>query len=279
MRSDCSFVRAANGLRFAYIEQGERDGPVVLLLHGYTDSHRSFDLLRPHLPESWRVIALTQRGHGRTDKPEAGYDIATMAADVPAFLDAIGVERAILVGHSMGAAVALQTAADYPARVGGIALIGAFANFRDKAAVLELAEQVRGFTDKVDPEFALAFQESTLAAMIPQSFLDTVVGESLRCPAHAWNGALEGQLGSDPVAAAHRCRAPALLIRGEKDAFVPAADQLALRDALPSARLITMQGVGHAPQWERPDEVAILLRAYLGELADIESTLSYAVFG
>src|SRR5262245_30804184 len=78
-RSDCSFVRAKNGVRFAYVEQGDREGPAVLLLHGYTDSHRSFDLLRPHLPESWRVIALTQCGHGKTDKPAEGYTIGDLA--------------------------------------------------------------------------------------------------------------------------------------------------------------------------------------------------------
>ena len=61
MRSDCSFVRTARGLRLAYVEQGEREGPAVVMLHGYTDSHRSFDLLRPHLPEAWRAIAVTAR--------------------------------------------------------------------------------------------------------------------------------------------------------------------------------------------------------------------------
>src|SRR5690606_13028734 len=120
-----SFLRTANGLRLAYVEQGERDGPVVVMLHGFTDSHRSFDLLRPHLPETWRAIALTQRGHGQSDKPSSGYEVRDLASDVPAFLDALGVERAIIVGHSMGAAVALQAAANYPSRVQALALIGA----------------------------------------------------------------------------------------------------------------------------------------------------------
>lgn len=279
MRSDCSFVRAASGVRFAYIEQGEREGPVVLLLHGYTDSHRSFDLLRPHLPESWRVIALTQRGHGRTDKPDTGYDIASMAADVPAFLDAIGVEQAILVGHSMGAAVALQAAADHPGHVMGAVVIGAFAGFSGNPGVDELHGEVSAFTDAVDPEFVLAFQESTFAEPIPQRFLDTVVGESLRCPAHVWRAVLAGLMAADPLAAARRCLAPVLLIRGDQDAFVPAADQLSLRNALPSARLVTMKGVGHAPHWEQPDNTAVLLRAFAGEVADTGAILRHAVFG
>jgi pimeloyl-ACP methyl ester carboxylesterase len=266
MRSDCSFVRTARGLRLAYVEQGEREGPAVVMLHGYTDSHCSFDLLRPHLPEAWRAIAVTARGHGRSDKPDAGYACSDMAGDVAAFLDALGVERAFIVGHSMGAGVALQTAAEHPERVAGLALIGAFAGFGGKAGVAELAAEVMRFEDEVDPDFALAFQESTFADPIPQGFLDTVIGESLRCPARVWKLALQGQLDSDSVAAARRCQAPALLIRGEHDAFVPHADQLKLRDALGSARIFTMRGVGHAPHWERPGETAALLTAFIAEV-------------
>jgi non-heme chloroperoxidase len=267
-RSDCSFARLSNGLRLAYVEQGERDGPAVVMLHGYTDSHRSFDLIRPHLPESWRAIAVTQRGHGQSDKPASGYEPADMASDIPLFLDALGIDWAIFVGHSMGASNALQVAAAYPERVAGVALIGAFAGFSDKPEVAELAAAVAAFGEHVDPEFVLAFQESTIAEMIPQRFLDVVIAESLRCPAFVWRAALEGQLGAAVADAALQCQAPALLIHGEKDAFVPQSDQLKLRDLLPSARVFTMPGVGHAPHWERPAQTEALIGAFVGELAD-----------
>jgi non-heme chloroperoxidase len=267
-RSDCSFARLSNGLRVAYVEQGRRDGPALILLHGYTDSHRSFDLLRPHLPEAWRVIAVTARGHGQSDKPESGYGAADMAGDIKALLDVLGIDRALIVGHSMGASTALRFAADYPARTDGLVLIGAFASFQDKPAVGELAAAVNAFDEHVDPEFALAFQESTFAELIPQRFLDIIVGESLRCPAFVWRAALQGQLSASIVDAALRCQAPALLIHGAKDAFVPIEDQLKLRDLLPSARIFSMQGVGHAPHWERPAETASLIRAFAGELGD-----------
>ncbi len=278
-RSDCSFARLSNGLRLAYVEQGRRDGPALILLHGYTDSHRSFDLLRPHLPEAWRIIAITARGHGQSEKPESGYEIASMAADVKALLDALGIERALVAGHSMGAATALQFAADYPERVSGLVLIGAFASFHDKEGVTELAAAVALFQEHVDPEFVLAFQESTFADPIPQRFLDTVIGESLRCPAFVWRALLQGLLDTAIIDAALRCQAPALLIRGQEDAFVPLSDQLKLRDTLPSARIFTMQGVGHAPHWERPAETAALISAFAGELADTGSFLRYGVFG
>lgn len=278
-RSDCSFARLSSGLRLAYVEQGARNGPVLVLLHGYTDSHRSFDLLRPHLPESWRVIAVTARGHGQSDKPADGYEVADMAADVAALLDALNIERAVIAGHSMGAAIAGQFAADYPERTAGLVLMGAFAAFRGNEAVAELRTAVGAFQEHVDPEFVLAFQESTFVEMVPQRFLDTVIAESLRCPAFVWRAALQGQLRAAIINAALRTQAPALLIRGEKDAFVPASDQLALRDALPSARIFTMPGVGHTPHWERPAETSALIQAFVGELADSGAALRYGVFG
>lgn len=276
MISDCAFVRLENGVRLAYVEQGSRDGAAIVMLHGYSDTHRSFDLIRPHLPRAWRTIAVTQRGHGLSDKPQTGYAAHDFAADVVGLLDALDIERAILVGHSMGASVALQTAALYPEKVAGLVLMGAFASFGDKAAVDELASTVEAFGAEVDPEFVLAFQESTCAQMIPQRFLETVVNESMKCPTRVWREALGGILGSDPAAYAKQSRAPAALIWGDQDAFVPRDDQLKLRGALASARLYALGGVGHAVHWEEPEQCAQLIRAFV---AEVDEPFRDAVFG
>jgi pimeloyl-ACP methyl ester carboxylesterase len=265
MIADCAFARLSNGLRLAYVEQGERDGVAVLMLHGYSDSHRSYDLIRPLLPRAWRVIALTMRGHGRSDKPETGYAIGDFAADIPAFLDALGVERAIIVGHSLGAAVALETAANHPERVAGVALLGAFAGFREKPDIAALVAAVSGFTDPVDAGFIRDFQQGTVSTPNLR-FIDIAVSESQRCPAHAWRAIGAALLAADPLAAAARCEAPAALIWGDKDNFVPRADQLALRDALASSRFFTLAGAGHAPHWERTADTAQLLIAFVAEL-------------
>src|SRR5690606_27415799 len=95
-----------SGLRLAYSEWPGQDPPFILV-HGLASNRRIWDLVAPRLATRHRVIALDQRGHGESDKPERGYDYATVTADLEAFLDALGVARPILVGHSWGAGVVL----------------------------------------------------------------------------------------------------------------------------------------------------------------------------
>ena len=105
-----SRVRLRTGVDLAFVEQGDRSGPPVLLLHAWVESLRSFDRLIPRLPPALRVWAVDQRGHGDSDRPADGYDLESLAGDVGAFLDAMDVPSAVLVGSSSGGYVAQQVA-------------------------------------------------------------------------------------------------------------------------------------------------------------------------
>ena len=106
-----------------YVEQGDRSGMPVVLLHGVTDSWHSFEPVLPYLPPTMRAFALTQRGHGDSARP-ARYRTREFAADVAAFLDALGLESAVVVGHSMGATNAMGFAIDHPRRTAALVLLG-----------------------------------------------------------------------------------------------------------------------------------------------------------
>lgn len=97
------------------------EGPPVLLLHGLASTRRFWDLVAPHLA-GLPVVALDQRGHGDSDRPDGPYDGATVARDALTALDALGVSRAVVVGHSWGAWTALRMAAEAPERV--LAVVG-----------------------------------------------------------------------------------------------------------------------------------------------------------
>ena len=103
-------IRLKTGPRLHYAECGNPDGEPVVFLHGWPDSWFSFSRLLPLLPESLRAVAVDQRGFGDSDRPESGYAIPEMGADVIAFLDALQINRATLVGHSFGSFVARQAA-------------------------------------------------------------------------------------------------------------------------------------------------------------------------
>jgi pimeloyl-ACP methyl ester carboxylesterase len=102
-----------NGLRMHYRDWGG-SGDLVVLLHGLASNCRFWDLAAPLLTSNFTVVALDQRGHGRTDKPDTGYDFPTVADDILGFLQVIGAEQPLIVGHSWGGNVAFELAARHP---------------------------------------------------------------------------------------------------------------------------------------------------------------------
>src|SRR5688500_15763211 len=117
-------LRLHTGVELQVAERGDPAGEPVLFLHGYTDSWFSFSTTLGHLPVSVRAIVPTQRGHGDSQRPTCCYRVSDFAADAVALLDALEVPRATVVGHSMGSFVAQRVAAEWPARVNRLVLIG-----------------------------------------------------------------------------------------------------------------------------------------------------------
>ena len=246
------------------IECGQPNGTAILLLHGYTDSWRSYEPLLAGLPASLRAIALSQRGHGDSTKPESTYGVADLADDARKAMDALGLTRAAIVGHSMGSLVAMRLAIDCPDRVSALVLIGAFATVRANAVASELwRDGVAALADPVEPEFVRAFQESTVARALPPPLMDTVVAESRKVPARVWRSALRAMLDDDFSDEIASIAAPTLIVWGDRDTICSRAEQERLQRALPQAELSVHEGVGHAPHWEDPARVAAELAAFL----------------
>ncbi len=261
----CDVIRSATlpgGLTIPHVERGDRDGLPMLLLHGLTDSWRSFERLLPYMPRRLRAIALTQRGHGDAGRPAQGYRPADLAADLAAFMDTLSLPRAVVVGHSMGSQVAQRFALGHPDRLLGLVLISGFAQPATNMAVRELWEVVSALSDPVDAGFAEEFQRSTVARPVPEEFLAIAVRESLKVPAYVWRAALRGIMEDDLSASLGRIRAPTLVIWGDRDAIVPRAEQELLATSLPAARLVIHSGTGHAPHWETPERVAAELASF-----------------
>ena len=256
-------VELPTGVRIHYAEQGDSTGPAVILLHGYSDSWYSFSRVLPLLPERYRVFALDQRGHGESGAPAEGYAPRDLAADVVSFMAAKGIDRATIVGHSVGSLVAQQVAAAAPHRVSGLVLIGSGTTLRKMEGLSDLQAAVAGFTDLAPLDFIRDFQLSTIHLPVPDAFLGRVIAESRRLSAATWKALLDGFVAADPVEALRNTRTPTLLLWGELDAVFAPAERNALAQLLGTAQRIDYAETGHAPHWERPGEVARDLVSWL----------------
>ncbi len=256
----------ATGITVEYVEQGVPSGQPVVLLHGLTDSWRSFEPLLPHLPNSLRVFALSLRGHGGSDRPDAGYAMRDMAADVVAFMDAMRLDTAVIVGHSMGARVALRVAVDHPRRARALVLLAAFAPGLANPVHDELEAAVAALTEEDVPAFARDFQQGTIARPVAAGFVETMIGESMRLPPQTWRAVLDGFLADDASPQLGDLHVPILLVWGTKDDAALRGDQEALCAACPEARLEVHVGAGHAVHWEDPARVAADVLSFIAAM-------------
>jgi pimeloyl-ACP methyl ester carboxylesterase len=255
-------VRLTTGPRLHYAEQGDPRGEAIVFLHGWPDSWFSFSRVLPLLPEHYRVLAIDQRGFGDSDRPESGYAIPDLAADVVAFLDALAIERATLVGHSFGSFVARCATIAQSDRITRLALIGT--GFTASNAVTqELQAALRELPDPIPVEFAREFQASTAHRPLPPEFFERLVAESLKLPPRLWRLAIDRLLEYDDAGGLARVTAPTLLLWGDRDALFSRAEQDRFIAALPGASLTIYEETGHCPNWEQPEQVAADIREFV----------------
>ncbi len=259
-------ARLATGLRVHYAEQGDRDGEAIVFLHAYLDSWFSYSRMLPLLSPAYHAFAPDQRGHGDSDKPQCCYTADDYAADVDAFMDAVHVERATLVGDSSGGLIAQRVALDYPHRVSRLVLIGSPTTLVGNETVAEFGKEILALEDPIPPGFVREFVSGTIQDPVPEEFLEGVVSESLKVPARVWRGYYEGVvLAADDTARLDEIGAPTLILWGERDALLPHEEQERRAAAIPDATLKVYPETGHLAHWVRPEWVARDLEAFVRE--------------
>src|SRR5688572_15835847 len=147
-----SEVHLGTGVRLHYVEQGNAKGPTVILLHGYSDSWVSWKQVLPLIDQKYHVYVPDQRGHGESERPASGYSFPDFAGDIIAFMDAKGIQKATIVGHSMGSFVAQHVATMAPERVEKLVLVGS-APAVSHGEVSQLQVEVSALTDPVPVKF------------------------------------------------------------------------------------------------------------------------------
>jgi len=239
--------------------------PTVVFVHGAGNDHSAWALQSRYFAHhGWNALAVDLPGHGRSGG-DALSSVEAMADWIPAVLDAIKIDRAALVGHSLGSLAALECAARHPDRVTRIALVGPAAPMPVSEALLDAAKR----NDPIAFELITGWSYSTGKKLggnqMPGVWL---TGSALRLLERTRPGVLHADLRAchahaTGVDSATRVRCPSLVILAARDIMAPPKNAQALIAALPGARVVTLPACGHALMAEQPDAVLDALRSFL----------------
>jgi non-heme chloroperoxidase len=256
-------IALPTGVELHYVEKGDPQGDALIFLHGGTDSWRTWEYNLPLVSPAYHTYALDQRGHGDSSKPACCYTQAAFAGDVIAFMDALRIEHATVIGTSLGSLIAHYVAVAQPERVQRLVLASSWPTVAGKQAVIDANAVVQTLEDPIDPAFVRDFQTSNAFNPIPAAYLDTVVAESLKVPATVWKQLFAGVLAEDHSARLGAITAKTLILWGDRDAYTTLADPQALHAAIKHSTFITYPATGHALHWEWPQRFVDDLHAFL----------------
>ncbi len=258
-------VELSTGVRLAYVPLGPSTETPVILLHAWGESRRSFDRLVPLLADSVRTLAVDLRGHGEADKPGDGYSLAGMAEDVVAFLDAVGVASAVLVGSSSGGYLAQQVAVLSPHRVAGLLLVGSPRSLQGRPPFADEVDRLRDPVDQAWVRASLTWFPRFHP--VPEWYLEDRVRDGVRTPAHVWRETFNGLCEATPPSDLGSITSPTLIVWGNRDELLTREQEDDLVRAIPGSRMRIYEGTGHLVLWERPEQVAEDLKDFLATLA------------
>jgi pimeloyl-ACP methyl ester carboxylesterase len=257
------------GDHFLNLTRGPGSGPDVLLIHGISSSGLSWQPILSGLGKSFFPITIDLRGHGQSGRPATGYLYDDYAGDVEAAINALGMERPLIIGHSLGGLIALWWARTFPNKAAAIVIEDsplrsgedyrlAFDNWITQNAmpVVELAALYRAKNPGLSEEHA--WRRAEIMTRTAPAVFTELKADSL---AHD---------GVDRVAGFERIAAPILFLHGnpERGGMVPAAEAEAFAQRLPNVTVVGFPDVGHSLHAERPDAfveaVVPFLKAHAG---------------
>jgi pimeloyl-ACP methyl ester carboxylesterase len=250
-----------DGVRLAVLERGA-GAPPILFVHGWCCDHGYFAPQIEHFARRHRVVALDQRGFGRSDQPPGEYTIETFADDAAWLCRELGLQRPVVVGHSLGGAVALALAGRHPELPGAIALCDPAVFLVDLGEGIR-AELIAGLEGDgwrgVAEEF---IREYLFLPGDDPARRERIVAGMCATPQRVMHSAFARLVDFDDAAAARACRVPVLVI----EAGASFVDRARLLAALPDAAIEATPGVGHFHQLEAPERVNAILERFVVSL-------------
>jgi 3-oxoadipate enol-lactonase len=257
-------LRASNGaVELAYDVRGS--GPPLLLVQGLGYGGRGWGPAADLLAEDFLVVSYDNRGFGASDVPGGPYTVAQLAGDAAAVLDAAGLERAHVLGVSLGGMAAQELALSRPERVDRLVLVsttpGARGHTMPSRTVALMLE-----APLLPPAVALRrFVENALGPAAGTELVERIVAYRTANPPDpaGWQAQAAAGATFDALARLPEIAAPTLVVHGTEDAVVDPQNGDLLARSIPGARLELLPGCGHLASWEQPERLATLVKAFL----------------
>jgi 3-oxoadipate enol-lactonase len=260
-------VERPDEARIAWSSDGPEDGPPVLLVMGLAYPAAMWFRVLPHLEDRFRVLRLDNRGAGLTgDVPGAPYTVGTMAGDCLAVLDEAGVDRAHVVGISMGGLMAQELAVTVPERVASLCLVATHPGIAHAVFDPEtLAFVTAGRTDMTPQQAAEASIPFNYAPTTPRERIeeDWAVRLPLSCTLAGYTAQVQGTLPWTRWDDLPAVSAPTLVVHGELDRLVLPANGRAVAERIPGAELVLVPEANHLLMTDQPEHVGKVLRDWL----------------
>lgn len=247
-----------DGLKLAYTDSGSSGSPIVLV-HGWTCDHTYFAPQEAHLGRKHRIVAVDLRGHGASDKPEGAYPISLLADDVAWLCGELGLEKPVVIGHSMGGMTAVELGARHPD------LAAAVVACDSPLAIPEaLAANLAGFSAELKKPNWRPVHAGFIANAL---FLPTddperkrkILAQMTSAPDHVTLACWDAIASADMDSSLQRLKVPFLYLA----AAPPIADQAKLRKLCPHVMIGQTVAAGHFHQLEVPDQVNAMIDAFL----------------
>lgn len=248
---------ASNGIHIHVEDNGAGDLPIVFL-HYWGGSSRTWRHITSELTHSYRTIATDHRGWGQSDAPASGYTLADLAADAQGVIDALGLQRYVMVGHSMGGKVAQLIASRRPSGLAGLVLVAPSPPSPMQLPLEARQGMVAAYASR---DSVIATVREVLAAKpLSAEDLETVVQDSLRgaVPAKAaWPLVMSQE---DITAQVGTIDVPTIVIAGELDRVDSISTlQAEVLPRIPHAVLHRLSGTGHLSMLESPNLLARII--------------------
>jgi len=227
-------------------------GEPLLLITGWGSDLTSWMFQIPEFSKKYQVVAFDNRCSGRTDAPDKPYSIKMMADDTVWFMDALGINRAHILGYSMGGYVAQKLAIEYPGRVKSLILASTSAatTYHKSGHVVRAwtAAIREGISPKTIYQLVLPylytdkfFDNPEMVTMV----VDTMVANPYRPPAYAFGRQTDAEVGYDARGQLKQIAAPTLVLVGKEDILLPVKLSEELAALIPGAKLVVLEGGGH----------------------------------